>query len=190
MIKIENLSKKYKNKIIFEKVNLEIKENKVTAIMGKSGIGKTTLVKILMGLEMQDEGTIKGLENKKISVVFQEDRLCENLSSLVNVSLVCDKKIKNSEIERELIEIGLEESIKKVVKELSGGMKRRVAIVRSLMVNFDLLILDEPFKGLDKETKIKVLEYLKRKIENKTVILITHDIEEAKLLNSDIIYIQ
>lgn len=189
MIKIEKISKKFGENVVLNNLSLEIEENKVTAIMGKSGVGKTTLIRILLGLEKKDSGIITGLENKKISVVFQEDRLCDNLSPVLNVKLVTNKKIKDDEIKKELIEIGLENSLKKKVNELSGGMKRRVAIVRAMMANSDLIILDEPFKGLDIETKNKVFLYLKEKIENKTIIIITHDIEEAKSLNSKILHI-
>ena len=103
--------------------------------MGKSGLGKTTLLRILMGLEKYDAGSIEGMENKKISAVFQEDRLCENLSAVTNVAIVCEKNVTLQEIRKELENIGLSGSTEKPVKELSGGMKRRVAIIRSIMAD-------------------------------------------------------
>ena len=188
MIKIENLSKKYGENIIFENASFFFKENGITAIMGKSGSGKTTLLRIIMGLE-EYTGNTEGLKDKKIGVVFQEDRLCENLSAITNISMVCKKGAVTREIKEELGSIGLKENIEKPVKELSGGMKRRVAIVRSIMAEPDIIVFDEPFKGLDVETRKEVISYLGKKLENRTVIIVTHDLEEARLLNAKIINI-
>ena len=155
--------------------------------MGKSGLGKTTLLRILMGLEKYDAGSIEGMENKKISAVFQEDRLCENLSAVTNVAIVCEKNATLQEIRKELENIGLSGSTEKPVRELSGGMKRRVAIIRSIMADSDIVVFDEPFKGLDVETRKTAIEYLKKKLKDRTVIMVTHDIDEALSLNCKII---
>ena len=189
-ISIKGLTKRYREKEVFDRASFFIESGKTTAIMGKSGIGKTTLIKILMGLEKYDSGNIEGLKGKKVAAVFQEDRLCENLSPVTNVLIVCEKRITAERIRCELAEIGLGDSADKTVRELSGGMKRRVAIVRSIMAESDILVLDEPFKGLDQETKNRVIDYLKKRIEGKTVILVTHDIGEAKIFNSNIIDIK
>lgn len=189
-ISIKELTKRYREKEVFDRASFFIESGKTTAIMGKSGIGKTTLIKILMGLEKYDSGNIEGLKGKKVAAVFQEDRLCENLSPVTNVLIVCEKRITAERIRCELAEIGLGDSADKTVRELSGGMKRRVAIVRSIMAESDILVLDEPFKGLDQETKNRVIDYLKKRIEGKTVILVTHDIGEAKIFNSNIIDIK
>ena len=186
MIKIENLSKKYGENKVFENDNFFIEENRMTAIMGKSGRGKTTLLRLILGLEKY-EGNIQGIEKKKIVAVFQEDRLCENLSAITNVSIVCGKNIDKRTIKEELESIGLSGSVEKPVKELSGGMKRRVAIVRSIMADSDIVVFDEPFKGLDTETKKRVIAYIKKKLANKTSIIVTHNIDEALALNSKII---
>ena len=156
-------------------------------LYGPPGLGKTTLLRILMGLEKYDAGSIEGLENKKISAVFQEDRLCENLPAVTNVAIVCEKNVTLQEIRKELENIGLSGSTEKPVKELSGGMKRRVAIIRSIMADSDIVIFDEPFKGLDVETRKTVIEYLKEKLKDRTVIMVTHDIDEALALNCKII---
>lgn len=189
-INIRNLTKKYGKKEIFKNFSLEIETGKVTALMGKSGFGKTTLIRILMGLEKYDEGKIKGLENQKISTVFQEDRLCENLSAITNISIVCEKETSIREISVELEKIGLKESQNKPVKTLSGGMKRRVAIIRCIMAKSDIIIFDEPLKGLDEITKKNVIRYLKEKIRGKTVIIVTHDIEEARQLDGTIVNLE
>lgn len=189
-IEIKNLSKKFGDKIIFENFSVTFLENRVNAVMGSSGFGKTTLIRMIMKLENYDSGKILGIENKKISVVFQEDRLCENLSAIKNVLLVCEKKISKKEVVEELEKIGLKGSLEKPVRELSGGMKRRVAIIRSVMAKSDILIFDEAFKGLDIETKKNVINYLKKKIKNKTVIMVTHDINEALAFESNVIDIE
>ena len=189
-INISNLTKKYGKKEIFKNFSLEIEAGKVTALMGKSGFGKTTLIRILMELEKYDEGKITGLENQKISTVFQEDRLCENLSAITNISIVCEKETSIREISVELEKIGLKESQNKPVKTLSGGMKRRVAIIRCIMAKSDIIIFDEPLKGLDEITKKNVINYLKEKIRGKTVIIVTHDIEEARQLDGTIVNLE
>ena len=189
-INISNLTKKYGKKEIFKNFSLEIEVGKVTALMGKSGFGKTTLIRILMGLEKYDKGKITGLENQKISTVFQEDRLCENLSAITNISIVCEKETSIREISAELEKIGLKESQNKPVKTLSGGMKRRVAIIRCIMAKSDIIIFDEPLKGLDEITKKNVIRYLKEKIRGKTVIIVTHDIEEARQLDGTIVNLE
>lgn len=184
---IENISKAFGDKKVLDNFSCVIKENSVTAFMGKSGCGKTTLASIIMGTQTVDSGIIKGLQNRKLSVVFQEDRLCENLSAISNVKLVCNPKTSRKEIVAVLKEIGLSDSINQPVIELSGGMKRRVAIVRALMADYDIIIFDEPFKGLDEKTKEIVTEFVKEKTKGKTVILITHERCEATIFGAQII---
>ena len=176
-IVIENLKKRYNDKVVLNNFNYTFKDKTISFIMGASGVGKTTLIKILMGLVQADDGKVIGINNKKISVVFQEDSLCENLSVLLNIKLVCEN-ISNLEIEKSLELLDLKDCMHKRVRELSGGMKRRIAILRALLYDFDLLIMDEPFKGLDKETKIKVMDFVISKLENKSAIIITHDMDE------------
>jgi NitT/TauT family transport system ATP-binding protein len=159
--------------------------------MGKSGVGKTTLLNILMGLENADSGVICGLDDKKVSVVFQENRLCNNITALLNIKMVIqkDSRITDDKISEYLRRIGLGNDLKKPVSEYSGGMKRRVAILRALLADFDLLIMDEPLKGLDDETKETVIALIKELTKEKTVIMTTHDDSEASLLEANIISI-
>lgn len=186
---ISGLSKKFGEKKIIENLSVRIKENTFTSIMAPSGWGKTTLLRILAGLETADEGRIEGLENKRISMVFQEDRLCSNLNAVRNVRLVCQKEIEEKMICEELGKIGLKGNEKNPVEKLSGGMKRRVAIVRAIMIPYDLLMLDEPFSGLDDNNKRIVIEYIKEKSQGKTVIIVTHEEEEAKAIGEKIIHL-
>ena len=182
-IVVTNLSKQYEGLQVLHNYNVVFKEGKVSILTGVSGVGKTTLIRILMGLEKADSGFIKGLENKRISAVFQDDSLCSNLSVLSNIRLVCDD-IDRDIIENNLKLLGLEGCIDKRVRELSGGMKRRVAILRAILYKFDVLIMDEPFKGLDLDTKNKVINFILENIKGKTVILISHDLDDKKCFDN------
>lgn len=156
------------------------REGSVTAVMGASGCGKSTLLSVLMGILMPDSGSV--VRPERISAVFQENRLCENLTVSANIRLVTGKKYSRGEIAEELAEIGLTGCENKAVRELSGGMKRRAALLRALLADYDALFLDEPFKGLDTETKRSVMEYCKGKIRGKTVVLVTHDRGECEFM--------
>lgn len=184
-IVIENLCKKFNEKSIIENINVVFMDKKFNYIMGESGGGKTTLLNILMGLENFDSGNIKGIQGRNIATVFQEDRLCEDFNSITNVRLVTnmDKNI----IADELAMVGLGKDLHKPVIKLSGGMRRRVAIVRAMLADSEILILDEPLKGLDDETKKNVIEYIKIKAENKLVIMVTHDEDEILFNNGTIL---
>ncbi|MGI6123050.1 MAG: ATP-binding cassette domain-containing protein [Acetivibrionales bacterium] len=185
-IVISELSKSFGENIVLNKFSANIPENKTTFIMGPSGCGKTTLINILMGLMREDSGAVTGLPTNK-SAVFQEDRLCESFNAVSNVRLVCEKKIKDEEIYSHLAEIGLRDDLAKPVIELSGGMRRRVAVVRAILAKSDIIFMDEPFKGLDDNTKEKTMQYVADNTKNKTVIIVTHDIDEAKAIGGEII---
>ena len=188
-IRINDLTKSYDGKLVLKNLNIEIKGNEFNCIMGESGIGKTTLVNILMGLVDKDNGDITGIENKRISVVFQEDRLCEDLGAVENIRLVCDKKISNDEIIQVLQDLGLGDSLNKKVLLFSGGMKRRLAIARAIIAESEIVIMDEPFMGLDMELYKKTILYVKKKLKGKTVIIITHREQECIILEGHILYI-
>ena len=145
------------------------------------------MLRIMAGLEKLDEGRIEGLEKKRISMVFQEDRLCGNLSPVSNMRLVCSGKVQESRIYEELERAGLKGEELVPAKNLSGGMRKRVALVRALIVPFDLLILDEPFDGLDDENKMRMIDYVKERSEGKTVILVTHEKKEAEAMGGEMI---
>jgi len=190
-IKITDLSKSYGDKKVLDGFNYEFENGSFTCIMGKSGGGKTTLLSILLGLTSPDEGAVGGLEGFKVSAVFQENRLCENLTALLNIKMVTDiaGKYSRDDIISMLSRIGIEEYKGKPVKDFSGGMKRRVAILRALMAEFDVLIMDEPLKGLDDETKTDVVGLILELTKGKTVIMTTHDSEEPGLFNAAVLNI-
>ena len=182
MIKIKGLNKSFDEKVVFTDFNLEISDGKCTALMGESGCGKTTLLNILLGLDKEYEGEVIGVP-EKLSAVFQENRLCEDYTALSNVQMVADRQAAKKMLKA----LGLEKEQKKRVCEFSGGMKRRVAIARALCADYDLLILDEPFSGLDDKTKQSVMEYVKEVTKGKTVILVTHDTQESEFMADKVI---
>ncbi len=183
MIKIKNVSKKFDARPVIDGFCCEIAEGERVCFMGPSGCGKTTLLRILLGLLLPDAGSVEGLPDD-LSVVFQEDRLCESLTPLANIRLVTGAKKGDSATATHLVGLGLGDSLEKKVSDLSGGMKRRVSIARALSVPHSLLILDEPFKGLDVETKKQTVEYILKNSPLSTVIAVTHDPEDAYLLGA------
>lgn len=185
-ITITDLCKSYGEKQVLQNFNATIEAGKTTALMGASGIGKTTLANILLALEQPDSGTITGLPQHK-SAVFQEDRLSENYSALTNVQAVCKNKADKEKAKNILCRLGLEKDLKTQVRSLSGGMKRRVALARALCAEYDFLVLDEPFKGLDEQTKEATMQTVKEMTQGKTVLLITHDKDEAQFFTDTII---
>ena len=153
--------------------------------MGESGCGKTTLVNIIMGLEKADAGEISGIP-KKIAAVFQDDLLCEDFSAISNVRAVTGNKLSKNDVITALGKLGLtKEDVSSPVRELSGGMKRRVAIARALLADSDLVIMDEPFKGLDEDTRRNTAKFVLNETKPKTLVVITHSPEEAELLGAD-----
>jgi len=180
---IRGLCKSFGENHVLQDLNLDLPAGKVTCIMGPSGCGKTTLFRILMGFEPADAGEITGLPSR-ISAVFQEDRLTERFSVLTNILLPMEPEsaeeaagLKDKALNL-LKQSGLDISPEQKVSELSGGMKRRVTIIRALMPESDLLYLDEPLKGLDEENRNSVIAVLKS--YHGTILMITHDAEEAE----------
>jgi NitT/TauT family transport system ATP-binding protein len=172
MISIDVQNAGYEDKIVLKDFSCEILEGQLNVLIGKSGVGKTTLLNIILGLNSSYKGNIKGLENKKISAVFQEDRLMEDMSVYKNLMLVNkDREL----MEKAIAGMGMDNILNVRVNKLSGGMKRRIALVRALIGEFDILVLDEPFVGIDKETLKKVIEYIKSAARGKTIIMASHD---------------
>ena len=185
-ISIRNIHKSFDGKEVLSNFNAEIPTGSVTALMGLSGCGKTTLLNILMGFEKPDSGEVCGIP-ERISAVFQEDRLCESFSALTNLRLVYGKNTTDDEALQLLGKMGLKGSEKKPVRELSGGMRRRVAIARALLAEGDMLILDEPFKGLDESTREEVAGEILSQTQGKTVLMVTHDRREAEMLHGTVL---
>lgn len=182
-IVIRGLSKAFEGKQVLRDFSAVLPAGQVTGLMAPSGAGKTTLLRILMGLEMPDRGTITGLQGLRLSAVFQEDRLCENLNLVSNLRLVTPT-LSQSAAEKALTAVGLTDCLHQPVRELSGGMRRRVAILRALLAEYDLLFLDEPFKGLDRETKEVAMADTRRRCDGRTVLFVTHDPTELEAMGA------
>jgi NitT/TauT family transport system ATP-binding protein len=186
-IQLNHIGKQFNQKVAFKDISLTFLEGRINCLMGASGIGKTTIINIIMGLVKPDEGEVLGTKGKRIAAVFQEDRLIEHWNAVKNVRLVCDRDISDEEIIRKLSLVEISEDKNKPVSDFSGGMRRRVAIVRALLAKSDLVILDEPFRGLDEELKKRVISYIKQNTKGKTVIIVTHEKEDVNLLEANLI---
>lgn len=190
-IKLINIEKNFGNKKIYDKFSLTFEEGKINCILGKSGCGKSTLLNIIANLEEINSGEIIGVP-EKIAYVFQEDRLIEWNSIYTNMELPLLKFYTKDEREEKiksiLREVELEDYINSYPKELSGGMRQRANIARALLYNGELLLMDEPFKSLDKSSKENIIKIFKKNHleKNNTVIMVTHDINEALSLGDNI----
>ena len=177
-IRLKALTKRYGDITALPPVTACFPAGETTVLLGPSGCGKTTLFRLLMGLEMPTAGSISGVP-ENISAVFQENRLLPEFSALTNIRLVTGKRVGEEDILSLLRSLGLGDWAHKPVKELSGGMGRRVAIARALLHPTELVLMDEPFKGLDNETRGRVMALVQRYCGGKTLLLITHDPAEA-----------
>lgn len=180
VIEIKEVSKSYDKKVL-DKVSFTVEPGSIMVITGPSGKGKTTLLNIMMGLVSPDSGEVIGIPEKK-SCVFQEDRLLENFTVEENLKLVSELPVEKLKEECSVL-LGEKEFSQKV-REFSGGMKRRVSILRALLTSSEVIFMDEPFKGLDVELKKKVIRYTLEKRKDRTLFVVTHDMSEAEQLGT------
>lgn len=185
VVKFVNINKSYGDSKIYDNFDINIKKGRVNCILGKSGCGKTTLLKIISG-----DSRFKG----RISYVFQEDRLIPWKNIYKNLEFVLESKYSREEreiiINKYLSMLNISECKNKYPSELSGGMRQRADIGRAFAYPGEILLMDEPFKSLDIKTKEDIMNDFKQMTtkEKRTVILVTHDIEEA-LKVSDYIFV-
>ena len=187
---LKNINKSFGKQKVLEQVNICVKSGKPKCIMGASGQGKTTLLRILMGMLKLDEGMVMIPDGKRMAVVFQEDRLIEEATVYANLYAVLGSAFDYKVAEAHLKMTGLEEVGEKVVRELSGGMKRRVAIVRAVLTQPDILILDEAFKGLDSENRDMVIRYIRKFCGERVILMVSHDELEAEKMGADIMALE
>jgi len=175
---LKHVSVSFAEKKVLDGFSLKLPERGIIALTGPSGCGKTTLARVLCGLQKPDSGKVEGLEKGSVSVMFQEDRLLPWRSALENLKLVTDEVDALHWLER----MGLAAEAQAMPQTLSGGMRRRVALARALAFEGALLILDEPFKGLDPELKQGLYPIIREQAQRRTVLLISHDPEEVQAL--------
>lgn len=181
-VTLDKVTKSYGDLCVLDGYSAVITEN--TALMGASGKGKTTLLRLISGLERPDSGEVKFAEKPKFSFVFQEDRLFEDFSAVENITAVIGRGAENEKRAADLLTELLIDPLElhKPVRDFSGGMKRRAAIARALLAEHDVLLLDEPFKGLDEDTRDITARVIREHSHEKLTILVTHDKHESELL--------
>ena len=176
-IELKGISKSFAGTPVLENISFTVPDTGVFGIFGPSGSGKTTLLRIITGLEKADAGEINGNTGLKFSYVFQEDRLLPSCTVLKNIAVVSDE----NEALKQLRAVHLEDAADKYPYELSGGMSRRAALARAFAYGGDVLILDEPFKGLEAELRDEIAALVEDFARTKPVILVTHDEGEKQL---------
>ena len=207
MLELKNISKKFKDKEILSNFNLKVEENKILAIVGPSGGGKTTLLRMLAGLESIDSGEIifngenlplNELEKRNLlGFVFQDFQLFPHMTVLENlvISPIETMGIKKDEAEAKAIklleQLGLENYCKSYPHSLSGGQKQRVALARAMMIEPKIIGYDEPTSALDPELRLEVEKLI---LQNKklgvTQIVVTHDLQFAENIADDILKVE
>ena len=195
MIEISNLSKHFfigeKRIDVLRELSLSVKKDKITVILGRSGCGKTTLLRLVAGLESISQGEIKFKEKAKIGFVFQEARLMPFLNVYENIVFPLKKQeIEPAKIEALISMIGLSDFKFAAVSQLSGGMSSRVSLARVLAYEANLILMDEPFAALDAFTRASMQAEILKIKAGKTIIFVTHNIDEALFLADEIILLE
>lgn len=193
-MKFNQITLSYENRLIFSNFSLEVEHGKITCLMGESGIGKTSLLRMAAGFKRPDSGFVS-MENGRVSYVFQEPRLLPWYTVLDNLLWVM--KDRNTERNRKLAleilkDVGLDDVALLYPDQLSGGMKQRLSVARAFIHNPDVLLMDEPFQSLDIETRREMHILLKAlwKKGKPTILLVTHDLDEALFLGHHIFHLQ
>ena len=178
MIELKNISLSFGEKLIFRDFSAQLPDEGVVLLSGESGIGKTTLLRILCGLQKPDLGAVVGLENRRVSIVFQEPRLLDCLSAFENVSIVSDGETAK----RLLSDLNMTGEMHLRARLLSGGQKQRVSLARAFAFSSDVVLLDEPFTGLDEQNKLRAVDLIRTA---RLAVVVTHDPDDAALLHAD-----
>lgn len=205
ILKIEDLSKQFSQKKIFSAINIDISKGEIVALLGPSGCGKSTLLRMICGLESVEEGSISFNDvdeamnsdmehiHQPVGLIFQKPVLFPHLSVAGNIILGMSKppsrKLRNEVAEKYLEDVGLSGFSKHSVETLSGGEAQRVCLVRALISEPKLLLLDEPFSSLDVKSRRKIAIETKQILKKKGIsaLHVTHDPEEAKLISDRVI---
>lgn len=184
-VRIEGLRKSFGDLDVLHGVTFTLIAGGVYCLMAPSGSGKTTLFKVLLGLDAADAGVVTGIAPGQIAAMFQEERLCEALTPVENVLLVCPRGTRRARARSLLSRILPEDSLDRPVSQLSGGMRRRVSLARAVAYPSRMLLLDEPFTGLDAVTKGRVIEFLLSERRGRTMLVSTHAEGDVALLGGE-----
>ncbi len=186
---LTDLGMSYGSLRVWEHLNMTLSSGNIYCLMGASGSGKTTLLRILLGLEKPCAGSVMYTPQPSLGLtaVFQENRLCEDFSPLDNVLLVTGRGGTREQAYRELCRLLPEECIRRPVHTLSGGMKRRVAIVRAMLAPSCGVLMDEPFTGLDEDTKLLTISYIRERADGRLLVVATHQEEDVDLLDGTLL---
>lgn len=184
-IKAKNLYFSYGDQPVLQGVCIELTADQPVVLLGGSGMGKTTLLRILAGLMKADAGEIEGIDkNTRIAVMYQEDRLFPHLTVYKNLKLI-RPGVTREEAAGLLAELNLEAAVlDQLPRELSGGMRRRIALARALLFEADLVLMDEPFQGLDVDTRRMALAAVKKWTKGRPLMLISHEPEDGPALGA------
>ncbi len=177
VLALQNVSFSYGPKPILHDLTLSLRENQVLVVSGESGIGKTTLLRILSGELAPTSGEVKGREGVELCVHFQENRLLDGFSPLLNVTLG-EKKMEAS-ARQMLTDLGITDLENKAAGDFSGGEKRRIAFARAIVRKPGILLLDEPFTGIDSERKKEIMDMMSICCKNTAIVVVTHNTSET-----------
>ncbi|NMC41192.1 MAG: ABC transporter ATP-binding protein [Bacteroidales bacterium] len=192
-LEIRGLYKSYGKLELFRDFSISFREGEITCILGPSGCGKTTLLNIIGNIVSPDRGTLEGFGGKVFSYIFQDPRLLPWKNVKSNIGFILDRSMEPGEREkitdRFIRMVGLENFAGYYPSKLSGGMRQRVSIARAFAYPSDIILMDEPLKGLDLKLKLNLIQtfYHIWKEERRTVIFVTHDVDEALLLGNEIV---
>lgn len=185
------VTKRFGDETVLSDFSLALPFGETVCVMGRSGVGKTTVFRLILGLIRPDQGKITIAGRASVVAVFQENRLLSWLTAVENAALATDGREADRERARDLLaRMGLDADLaRKRVRELSGGQQRRAAIARALIADADVVLMDEPLKGLDDETARQVCAVIRAEMRGRTLIFSTHDRREAEWLGARVVEI-
>lgn len=187
-LKLRSINKSFEKKHVIKNFSYTFPDFGIFALVGESGVGKTTLLRIISGLDKDYEGTVIGGGIENVSVMFQEYRLFPHLSAIKNITVVMgdeNSRDLTAYAKEELFRFGFSESDMNLYPtELSGGMKQRVSFIRTISSQKPILLFDEPTKELDEIMRIKICERIKEESRKKLVIVISHNSDDLSFLNA------